>query len=276
MTTVWARLAAPCASHRGGEQAEVHPHGRRRPLARRGRWIRQAEQANLERLTAGFAGGSWRRLFPQRKPRTGENTPSPPVAGGGFKSVLDRRISLREAAGCNPSPTTASDSVAAWLQYRNIPTGDCGTMRTHRERPCCVKRLRNSIPWATDRVVRPRWPRPRDWVAKTPVVTRCRKRKETTRMSTQSQVDRSNKELASLGQADAREAEKEVKAGAWLRRAQEGEVRATSDAMRRAKRGEVERAALELARIGKRRADLAVKIANKVSSLNSYLRRLRR
>lgn len=95
-------------------------------------------------------------------------------------------------------------------------------------------------------------------------------------MTTQSQIDRLNKEVASLRQSDAREAENEAKATAKLNRAQQGIQRATSPSALSSKLREVERAQLDLARIGKKRADLGKKIADKTSSLGSYSKRLAR
>lgn len=95
-------------------------------------------------------------------------------------------------------------------------------------------------------------------------------------MTTQSQIDRLNKEIASLRQADAREAENEAKATAKLNRAREGVQRASNASARRIKVREEERAKLDLARIGKKRADIGKKIADRTAKLGSYQKRLAR
>ena len=70
-------------------------------------------------------------------------------------------------------------------------------------------------------------------------------------MTTQSQIDRVNKEIASLRQSDAREVENEAKATARLNRAQQGLQRASSQSALSSKLREIERAQLDLARIGR-------------------------
>lgn len=93
-------------------------------------------------------------------------------------------------------------------------------------------------------------------------------------MTTQSQVDRLRKDIASLKQSDAREAEKEAKAASKLNRATQSVQRASNPSTRNSRMREEERARLELARIQKRRADLDGKIATKESSLASSKERL--
>lgn len=95
-------------------------------------------------------------------------------------------------------------------------------------------------------------------------------------MTTQSQVDRLRKEIASLRQSDAREVENEAKATARLNRAIQGVQRASNPSTQSSKLREVERVQLDLARIGKKRADIATKVANKMASLGSYEQRLSR
>ena len=93
-------------------------------------------------------------------------------------------------------------------------------------------------------------------------------------VTTQSQIDRLNREIASLRQSDAREAENEAKATAKINRAQQSLQRANSSSAISSKLSEVERAQLDIARIGKKRADLGKKIADKTSSLGSYQNKL--
>ena len=95
-------------------------------------------------------------------------------------------------------------------------------------------------------------------------------------MTTQSQIDRLNKEIASLRRSDAREVENEAKATSKLNRAQEGARRASSPSALSAKVREMERAQRDLAKAGSKRADFATKIANRASSLGSYQQRLDR
>lgn len=95
-------------------------------------------------------------------------------------------------------------------------------------------------------------------------------------MTTQSHIDRLNREIASLLQADAREVENEAKAMAKLNRAQQGLQRASSSSALSSKLREMERAQHDLAKIGRKRADLGKKIADKTSSLGSYQTKLAR
>ena len=95
-------------------------------------------------------------------------------------------------------------------------------------------------------------------------------------MTTQSQVDRLRKDIASLRQSDAREAGNKARATARLNRATQGIQRASNASMLNSKLRDIERAQLDLAKIGKKRADLAKKIANKMSSLGAYEQRLNR
>lgn len=95
-------------------------------------------------------------------------------------------------------------------------------------------------------------------------------------MTTQSQIDRLNKEIASLRQAVAREVENEAKATAKLNRAQQGVQRASTQSALNSKLRELERVQRDLARINKKRADLDKKIADKTASLGPYNQRLAR
>lgn len=95
-------------------------------------------------------------------------------------------------------------------------------------------------------------------------------------MTTQTQINRIHKELASLRQSEAREVENQAKATSRLNRAMQGVQRANNTSTLNSKMREVERAQLDLAKIGKKRADLATKIANKMSSLEPYEQRLTR
>lgn len=95
-------------------------------------------------------------------------------------------------------------------------------------------------------------------------------------MTTQSQVDRLRRDIASLRKSDAREAENEAKATARLNRATQGVQRARNSSTLNSKLREAERAQHDLAKIGKKRADLATKIANKMSSLGTCEQRLNR
>lgn len=95
-------------------------------------------------------------------------------------------------------------------------------------------------------------------------------------MTTQSQIDRLNKDIASLRRAVAREVENEAKATAKLNRAQQGVQRASTQSALNSKLRELERVQRDLARINKKRADLDKKIADKTASLGSYNQRLAR
>ena len=95
-------------------------------------------------------------------------------------------------------------------------------------------------------------------------------------MTTQSQIDRLNKEIASLRQAVAREGENEAKATAKLNRAQQGVQRASTQSALNSRLRELERVQRDLAKINKKRADLDKKIADKTASLGSYNQRLAR
>ena len=95
-------------------------------------------------------------------------------------------------------------------------------------------------------------------------------------MTTEGQIDRLNREIASLRQSDAREIENEAKAIAKLNRAQQGIQRARNPSTLSAKLREMERVQHDLARIGKKRVDFGKKIAAKTSTLGTYQRRLTR
>lgn len=95
-------------------------------------------------------------------------------------------------------------------------------------------------------------------------------------MTTQSQIDRLRKELASLRQSEARETANEAKETAKLNRAFQGAQRANNPSTLQSKMRDVERAQINLANIQKKKADLSKKIANKMASLASYEQRLSR
>lgn len=88
-------------------------------------------------------------------------------------------------------------------------------------------------------------------------------------MST-SQLDRLTKEIAELRRNDAREAKREADLLANINRATEAARRSTRTSTLQSKSREVERLTKDLAAIGKKRADLAGKIADKSKSLRSY------
>lgn len=89
-------------------------------------------------------------------------------------------------------------------------------------------------------------------------------------MTTQSQADRLRKEIATLQKSDAVEAKKEAREIATHHKALQGAARAGSNSTRDAKVREADRSNIRLANIRKKRADLAVKVANKKSSLSRY------
>ena len=93
-------------------------------------------------------------------------------------------------------------------------------------------------------------------------------------MTTQNHIDRLRKDIASLRLSDAREGEKEAKANARYTQADQGARRANNPAMQKSKTREAERAQRDIDKIKSNRAKLAVKIANKISSLESYERRM--
>lgn len=91
-----------------------------------------------------------------------------------------------------------------------------------------------------------------------------------------SQIDRLTKEIADLRKSDAREAKKEADLLASLNRATDAARRTKSASTLQSKGREIERLTKDLASVGKKRADLSGKIADKSKSLRSYEERQQR
>jgi len=91
-----------------------------------------------------------------------------------------------------------------------------------------------------------------------------------------SQINRLTKEIADLRKSDAREAKKEADLLASLNRATDAARRTTSASTLQSKGREIERLTKDLASVGKKRADLAGKIAEKSKSLRSCEERQQR
>ncbi|RFB04776.1 toll/interleukin-1 receptor domain-containing protein [Parvularcula marina] len=86
----------------------------------------------------------------------------------------------------------------------------------------------------------------------------------------QSNITRLTKEIATLRQADAREAEKEANLLAKANRAQEAASRTKSPSTAQTKMKELERASKDMASIQKKRSSIAGRIAQKTSDLTRY------
>lgn len=90
------------------------------------------------------------------------------------------------------------------------------------------------------------------------------------------QIDGLTKDIADLRKSDAREAKKEADLLAKLHRATEAARRTNSASTLQTRVREVERLTKDLAAVGKKRADLAGKIADKSKSLRTYEERWQR